>query len=258
MAGRETADIVFCMDASASMRPAFVGVCKHVTDLLDALKGDLQRKWDVRFDFLAYSMHDARDGSGGLVEMSQSVYNQGSCIPALYGRSENGNGRFFTSDVEEFRKALGQIKCQGDESTAFSLDMAADFPFRDSASCHRVIILLTDEKLETGHPGMPCPEAKLMALVQKLLDRRILLYMVTPQSIGFDTLAQVDKCEWTIIQNRDGSGLGNVDFSKLLQAIGKSISTSQTVAGSDRIVPKPLFGQETWTAYTGGVSDADS
>ena len=38
MAGRQTADIVFCMDASASMRPAFDGVRDHVMALSEALQ----------------------------------------------------------------------------------------------------------------------------------------------------------------------------------------------------------------------------
>lgn len=55
MAGRQTADIVFCMDASGSMDNAFNGVRNNVFKLIDGLKTNLQIQWDVRFDFLAYS-----------------------------------------------------------------------------------------------------------------------------------------------------------------------------------------------------------
>lgn len=56
MAGRETADIVFCMDASGSMGNAFDGVRDNVEKLVKTLNtSGLQTKWDVRFDFLAYS-----------------------------------------------------------------------------------------------------------------------------------------------------------------------------------------------------------
>ena len=58
MAGRQTADIVFCMDASGSMENAFNGVRNNVFKLIDGLKTNLQIQWDVRFDFLAYSNSD--------------------------------------------------------------------------------------------------------------------------------------------------------------------------------------------------------
>ena len=54
MAGRETADIVFCVDVSGSMRPAIDGVRKNIEKLVKSLnQSGGQMVWDVRFDYLA-------------------------------------------------------------------------------------------------------------------------------------------------------------------------------------------------------------
>lgn len=247
MAGRETADIVFCMDASGSMQPTFKGVREHVLELLESLKADCQRDWDVRFDFLAYNTAMNCNGKDGM--KFHTVGCRGiSVLDGLYRSPRDANGGatsgFFTRDVNAFRAALGRVKCEGDEMTAVALDMAADFPFRDAATCHRVIILLTDEKMEDGlNTGKA--ETKLMDLARKMQDRRIALYMITPQSDMYDTLSQIDKCEWTVVDS-NSDGLRSVDFSKLMQSIGKSVSVSQTSA-SAVTDPSPLFNEGSWT-----------
>ena len=247
MAGRQTADIVFCMDASGSMKPTFDGVRNHVLELLDSLKADPQYSWDVRFDFLAYSTAYNCDGKDGMKFRTVGKNDQ-QVIDALYKGAYDANGGsssgFFTSDVNAFRSALAEVKCNGDETTAVALDMAADFPFRDATTCHRVIILLTDEEMETGS-GISRSKDKLLALAGKLQDRRIALYMVTPQSDMYDTLSQIDKCEWTVVDD-SSNGLSTVDFSKLMQSIGKSVSVSQT-STSASIDPMPLFNENKWT-----------
>ena len=249
MAGRETADIVFCIDASGSMGPTFKGVRDHVLELLESLKADRQRSWDVRFDFLAFNTAFNCEGKDGMtfqtvgkknIEVIDRLYRSPSRAP---GGTSSG---FFTSDVNAFRAALGSVTCQGDETTAVALDMAADFPFRDASSCHRVIILLTDEAMEDGM-SVDRSESKLLELARKLQDRRIVLYMVTPQSDMYDTLSQIDKCEWTMVAG-SSDGLKSVDFGKLMQSIGKSVSVSQITASAST-APKPIFNEARWTDH---------
>ena len=93
-----------------------------------------------------------------------------------------------------------------------------------------------------------------MDLARKLQDRRIALYMVTPQSDAYDTLSQIDKCEWTVVGD-DSDGLRTVDFSKLMQGIGKSVSVSQT-STSASIDPMPLYGEPSWS-YNGDCVKSD-
>ena len=45
MAGREMADVLFCIDASGSMSPTFKGVLEHVLGLLEALRAAPRRSW---------------------------------------------------------------------------------------------------------------------------------------------------------------------------------------------------------------------
>ena len=245
MAGRETADIVFCMDASGSMDNAFDGVRDNVEKLVKTLNtSGLQTKWDVRFDFLAYSntcmpsmrLITTNEHSTGVIN---GLYNDPE---AKSLQQDKESGKFFTRDLKKFCKALDEVECEGDESTLLALDLAADFPFRDAATCHRVVVLLTDEAVADG-PLADETNKKLMNLAMKYQDKKIMLFMVTPDCPSFDQLSQIDKCEWTVDET---GGLHGVNFSKLMESIGKSVSISQTM-GSGRDTPNPLFCESKWT-----------
>lgn len=201
MAGRETADIVFCVDASGSMRPCIDGVRNNVVKLLDALnKTGLQMAWDVRFDFLAYSnfsryMHlltlnnCGKDVIDGLYHNKVKDVN-GGFLKKIFTGSQNGPSEeeekgaaatgFFTKDLEKFKTKLDAVECDGDEATVLALDMCADFPFRDAKSCHRVVILLTDEAVDDGLFA-EVSRRKLMEVAQKYQEKKIMLFMVTPE-----------------------------------------------------------------------------
>ena len=259
MPGRETADIVFCMDASGSMSPTFEGVRNHVFELLESLKSDLQRSWDVRFDFLAYNTSYDCGGKAGMTFRTVRKTNK-EVIDAIYESPGDANGGsssgLFTSDLDLFRAALKDVDCEGDETSAIALDMAADFPFRDATTCHRVIILLTDEAMETG-TNVQESANRLAELTRKLQERRIALYMITPQSDMFDTISALDKCEWTVV-NGDSDGLSHVDFGKLMQRIGRSVSVSQTSTDAS-VDPRPLFNENRWSGQANCVvTDLDA
>lgn len=254
MAGRETADIVFCMDASGSMETAFEGVRDHVEKLVETLNTTgLQRTWDVRFDFLAYSntrssmrlMNVEKKG----VDLVKALY-EGEEAMELQSESSPS---FFTRDLKKFTRALNEVRCEGDETTLLALDIAADFPFRDASSCHRVVVLLTDEPVADG-PLADETASKLMDLAKKYQDKKIMLFMVTPDCPTFDSLSQIDKCEWTVDES---GGLKTIDFSKLMESIGKSVSISQTSGSAASNSPMPLFCESKWTtlAHYGDCSD---
>ena len=256
MAGRETADIVFCMDASGSMSPCFDGVRKNVVKLLKSIESTgLQRKWDVRFDYLAYS--------NGSDSMRLETLNKSgkSVLDSLYGGGgslfQGGSGGnpsdFFTSDVSKFRDGLERVNCRGDEATILALDIAADFPFRDAKTCHRAVVLFTDEAVDDG-TFVEESKSKLMDLAKKYQDKKIMLFMVTPDCPTFDTLSQIDKCEWTVDES---SGLGDINFGKLMESIGKSVSISQTSSSSSKNAPTPLFNESNWRGWESDNSYVD-
>ena len=79
----------------------------------------------------------------------------------------------------------------------------------------------------------------------------MLLFIVAPQSAVFDELSQVDKSEYEVLDSKN-DGMQNVDFTKLLSAIGKSVSVSNLQETKPPIIERGLFGQASW----GGASEA--
>lgn len=240
MGTRRTADIVFCLDSSASMRPCFDQVRQHIGSLVSGLMSDGQGSWDLRFDFVAYKA--TRSGEATVYWM-QSLRNE-IAVEALYGQKA-GPGAFFTNDVQEFRLGLSKLKAGGDEASFVALDTALDFPWRDATAAHRVIILLTDEALETGLE-VTLQKQAIPDLIEKVHALRIALHLVGPSSGGFDQICGADKSEYAVVDDAE-QGLANVDFSKTLAGIGKSISASTLQSVSARAgVRRAIFGQDKW------------
>lgn len=236
MAGRNCADIVFCIDASGSMQPCIDAVRDNIEKLLEGLQSDVQTTWDVRFDFLAF--HDSKDG----VHWYRSVALQASSlVDAVY---KGGGSGLFTKDLAAFKAGLKAIEVEGEEEQLLALDIAMDYPWRPSDGCHRVVVLLTDESVETG-VFVEQQKAKIDALIAKAMDKRIKLFVVAPESDGFYRLAAADRCEYDDSGTERG-GLKNVDFSKMMTAIGKSVSVAQTYAGANS-EPRPSFDQLSWS-----------
>jgi hypothetical protein len=168
-------DIVFLLDASDSMRPCIDGVREHLGDFIRGLETGTQQRMDYRLDFLAHCC----DSSGGPFSIS-TLRNSGvGVVTALYkpGRPES----FFTTDPDELSSGLRKVQVAGDEATLVALDFALDFPWRERRSCHRVIIALTDEPLETG-ALVAEQRAKVSALIDKIQALGVMLFIVGPES----------------------------------------------------------------------------
>jgi hypothetical protein len=99
LSSRGVADIVFCLDASASMKPCFEGVCRHLGSLLDGLGGPAQTHWEVRFEFVAYSASAAPQTGTHVFRMKSLRCD--SVTEELYAGRQ---GRFFTEDADELRR----------------------------------------------------------------------------------------------------------------------------------------------------------
>ena len=242
MAGRKCADIVFLLDASGSMSPCIEAVKKNIGKLLEFFKSDAQNAWDVRLDFLAHSSWEH------LYQLQSLSLSGCELAEAIYKAHAAAGNSFFTKDVAEFQSALAQVKTQGDETTLVALDIALDFPWRPAETCHRAVICLSDEAIETGEE-VPFQKAQIDNLVKKIHSKRIKLYIVAPQSDAFDTLSMADRCEYEPVDEKS-DGLSKTDFAKLMEAIGKSVSVSQNTS-SGANAPQPLYGQEKWGAGSG-------
>ncbi len=250
MTTRGVADIVFCLDASESMTPCFAGVQKHVLDFISGLGGG-QSRWDLRFEFVAYQAGHAE--GGGVSFRHRSLYNP-ELWSVLYP-SPSESLRTFTSSVDEFRGGLAGVAVAGDEAPLVALDFALDLPWRSAATCHRIVILMTDEPFEGGLFQAE-QSTVLPALMKKIQDLHVMLFMVTPESEVFSRLSEVDRCEHSVVSDA-GPGLATVDFKDVLSSIGKSVSASTLQQGSTASVPRGLFGQASWrTAQIARMDEA--
>jgi len=240
MSTRHTVDIVFCLDASSSMQPCFRAMQQHVGNFIAGIAGNGQSTWDWRIDFVAHSAGNASVGS--VHRMTSLSHNVMELVSNLYRPGQSG--RFFTSNLEEFKTALGKIEVQGDEAPLLALDTCLDFPWRPAAGCHRVVILMTDEPAETG---LDVDESRknLPALIQKVQDLKVLLFIVAPESAIFDQLGQINKSEYEVVDATD-DGMASVDFRQLMEALGKSVSVSTLQSTGEKAVQRGLFGQAKW------------
>jgi len=252
MAGKNCADIVFCIDVSGSMTPCLEGVCEHVGKLVDGLASNGQTNWDVRFDFLVFS-----DGCNvddvklqGLHYYHSVFLDAEGIIRNIY---HNGNKqKFFTRDVHEFKQALGSVNTFARQQHPIALDIAADFPWRPSDSCHRVVILLSDQEPDGRDDGL-FSQGRLDALANKIQRKRIKLFMVGPEDPFYGTLASIDRSEYESCPYGDLTP-GAIDFKELLGNIGKSVSTSQYVDNGNS-APEPIYGQQSWPLQSYDVMD---
>ena len=84
--------------------------------------------------------------------------------------------------------------------------------------------------------------AKIPNLIQKLMSRRIQLFVSAPFSPAMEQLGSLDRAEIEAVDG--GDGLKSVDFKKLLAQMGKSISVSSLQMGPEPAWQKAIFGQD--------------
>lgn len=240
MSTKGVADVVFCLDASESMAPCLDAVRKHLTDFLAGLKSHTQQTWDLRVDFVAHRAGESPDG--GILFQMRSLYEKD--LLGVQYLDRNRQGRFFTQDLAEFSRGLQQVEVTGDETPLVALDFCLDFPWREAVSCHRVVIMLTDEPFETS-AGQDFQQAQLHKLIDKIHASRVMLFIVAPDSAVFSQLAAADRSEYEVVDVM-GDGLARVNFAQLLHGIGKSISVSTQQTPRGALVERGLYRQASW------------
>lgn len=240
MSSKGVVDLVFCIDASGSMKPCFNAVRGHLLDFIKGLETGQQRKVDCQLDFLAHCCGE-RGGPFHLVTLRKADMD---VCEALY--RGGGQGQFFTRDPAELQRALEAVEVSGDEATLVALDFVLDFPWRPRNQGHRVVVCLTDEPLESG-AALEMQRAKLPELMDKIEKLGVMLFLVAPQSEGYQKLSEVNRCVYRSV-GQAGDGLKTVDFATVLAHIGKSVSAASLQAAGDSGVPRALFGQDRWTA----------
>jgi hypothetical protein len=219
------------------MSPCFAAVREHLKSILPPLQQ--AGAVDIRYGLVGYAASD----SGTHNSYRHWFVGKGHLLQDLYsGQASDEN--YFTTDPTRFSAALDSLTAEGDEDSLMALDIAADLPFRPVSSTRRVIALFTDEPLEDGVSGSE-PIKKIPELVQKLMARRIQLFVAAPYSEALAELGTVDRSEIETVDKEDG--LRSVDFAKLFAQMGKSISIASLQGGPELPWQRALFGQDRFT-----------
>ena len=227
----QNVDLVLLLDASKSMQPCFDQLREHLKDLLYPLE---QSNFRTRFGLLAYSATVQNDGRP-YDEIDLKLYRPSMKVDD-----------YFTYDTSSIIKVLEKLVPRGDEDTLMALDTAADLPFDPPDTTRRVIALFTDERIEDGVNGIS-PIDMIPELIQKLMSRRIQLFVSAPFSPALEQLGSLDRAEIEAVDG--GDGLKPVDFKKLLAQMGKSISVSSLQMGPEPAWRKALFGQNRFNVH---------
>ena len=228
----DRADVLFLIDASASMKPCFDKLIQYIDDFVRPLN---QAHFEsVRLGLLAYKSsfqggnvcHQHIVLSGSDAQFMRDLY-AGSSIAV----PSDEDTPFFTHDVDKFRNCLRSIVPSGDENSLLALDTAIDFPFEPSATTRRVIVWFTDEKIEDGITrDKPCEKAT--DICKKLYKRKIILYAFAPHSpllempIGSTPRAIIENVPEAVNQESQYGTWDSLDFQKVMENMGTSISRS--------------------------------
>lgn len=245
-------DLVFVLDASASMAPCFEQVKKHLHDVIKPMQGHVAK---VNFALIAaaasqqahgvlHNMFSLLEGDLGNGLMTL-IYNSG-------GDQNDARDRIFTSDPDRLIKALDRVETKGDEDMLLALDFALDLPFGPVATTKRVIALFSDEPFESGVTGTESGQ-KLPQIIEKIQARHVQLFAAIPDGPGASQLASVDRAELELVGGQ-GSGLADVDFGVLFAQMGKSISGSSLQLTAEPAYQRALFGQDSWVEGTGEMT----
>jgi len=220
------------------MKRAIDAVRHSLGSFLGGLTSCGQSTWDIRLDFVS---HHATDAKKVFLFHQSSLFNQ-DLLKALYERDALRD-RFFTRDLSVFKDALNRLECRRNEASLVALDFCIDFPWRDSVSCHRVVVLISDEPVEHGI-AVQWQRDVLPAVSKKICALEIALFIIAPESQLFMELAAVPRCEFYPAE-KEGDGLSGMDFQKLMEMIGKSISQRSLQASRENAI-SALFGQNKW------------
>lgn len=236
-------DLVLVVDSSQSMKNCFDQLRQHLGSLVAPMQGTVSK---VRYGLVALSA--SKNGASQIYHVN---FLRGPWDYKLYTRGPNDSdprNEYFTEDPDEVKQALDGLEPSGDEDMLLALDIAADLPFGPLSNTKRVIALFSDEPFEQGVLGT-ANHHLIPELRKKLMARHIQLFAAIPEGPAANQLGETDRSEIDFIDG--GGGLKNVNFSRLLGQMGKSISGSSLQAVSEPPYQRAIFGQDKWVPGEG-------
>lgn len=236
-------DLVLVVDSSDSMKNCFEQLRQHLGSLITPIQGSVSK---LRYGLVGLSASKVEGGFSYRVNLLRGPWDY-----KLYTRSPNDpdpRNDYFTDNPDEVKQGLSVLTPSGDEDMLLALDIAADLPFGSISNTKRVIALFSDEPFERGVSGTDNINL-IPALREKLMARHIQLFAAIPEGQAANALAETDRSEIEFVDG--GSGLKNVDFSRLLTQMGKSISGSSLQTVAETSYQRAIFGQDKWIPGTG-------
>lgn len=213
-------DVIFLLDITGSMGPAIVEVGKNIANFIENLNPEIVKDWRVK----VLSFGDLESDSP---ELSLNV------------------SRPYTQDPQEIVNQIVECvelvkQCGGGDEPESSLDalyLAARDGFDKSWNDRtRTIVLFTDatpKKITKETLGVDTNSIQLLS--QQINDGHVYVHIFAPVHDDYITLK--NNCskyiKYTAI-NEDGSdpveALKNIDFAKVLETLGKSVSVASIVS----------------------------
>jgi hypothetical protein len=223
MAIQRTADVVFCLDATASMRAVYDSVAAYVERLY---RSD---RLSVRVDFLA---HGVVQREGRVTHSLRTVAhaNTKATVDAIY---RAGGAGLFTTDPAAFRAGLEAVMVAEDISPLPALDAVLDFPWR-VGSRSRLVVLLSDRTYESTLEADRL-QPRIRDVIAELHRKSVTLLSMAPDCAGFEELSSANGANWF----PDGwSAFSDASLEKFVPMYGYA---PRSIPADD---VNPLFGQD--------------
>ncbi len=267
------ADVVFVIDASDSMKPCFEQLKASIKSFVTPFQQ--QGFESLRLGLLAY--RTGADHGQWVNRHSFICGDAPELMKDFYSDDDNVLKKFFTRsgngfiDTPAFCDCLDRIECYADENTPLALDVAADFPFAPLCFARRSIILFTDEKLEDGvlkekaiqnntSDGDTGAFSTIDQVMNKIQERHISLYIFAPESPVLEEISQFDRVVAQCVKDSQDrvdneSSWDGLNFNKILEGIGKEISSSVIQKVSEPDYTPAIYGQNTWPLVSWGKNE---
>ncbi|MBZ0265657.1 VWA domain-containing protein [bacterium] len=203
-------DVVFCIDVTGSMTPTIEGVKSNVRKFVDGLNSQANISLDWRVRLLAF--RDLKVDSTPIEEFP------------------------FVATAEEFATQVNSVSADGGgdepESALDAIYIAASkSDWREVVN--KVIVLITDAsthpELHPSSVGAGYP-TDLNFVIDYFTGEKIYLFIVGPSAPEYEALAKIPRSSYIQVgAGGTGTGLADTDFAKLLEVIGKTVSSSTSV-----------------------------
>jgi hypothetical protein len=207
------ADIVFCIDATGSMQPCIESVKTNIGSFVETIKSsNPNQPVDWRARVIGYRDFNV-DAEPLVLDMD------------------------FVSTPEEIKNQLTRITADGGgdepESTLDAI-LYAVLKSQWRSPCHKTVVVFTDatplgnlNAKTTTELGIP---DSFEVFKQTLHEKHIKLFLYGPKHPLYEELSKESRM---VIEQMDnaGDGLKSLDFKKILETIGKTVSEAAASGG---------------------------